>query len=80
MPIALRQQLGIVSAVGDRPRPEVHRLNAAVIYSKVHDHKEAAKFVGPSVPGSWAVLGGRSTTTIGRRREACDEFADSTGR
>jgi hypothetical protein len=25
------QQFGIVSAVGDRPRPEVHRLNAALI-------------------------------------------------
>jgi len=31
VPIALRQQLGIVSAVGDRPRPEVHRLNAAFV-------------------------------------------------
>ena len=30
VPIALRQQLGIVSAVGDRPRPEIHRLNAAL--------------------------------------------------
>jgi predicted DNA-binding transcriptional regulator YafY len=28
--IAQSQQLGIVSAVSDRPRPEVHRLNAAI--------------------------------------------------
>jgi hypothetical protein len=38
--------VGIVSAVGDRSRPEVHRLNAALIYSKVHPRVSPGQFAG----------------------------------